>query len=159
MLFRSALNNVGQVAAAQGDWVQADKVYRESLAIRRQLVERLGGTPEALRDVSVSLDNVGQVARAQGDWAQADKAYRESLEIRRQLVERLGGTPESLADLANALQRNAVLPGGPRADLLAEARSIFSGLVAAHPTVQSYRGALAWLNLPDNPLPTPADTP
>ena len=150
---------MGQVAGAQGDWAEADKAYREGLEISRQLVERLGGTPEALRGVSVSLGTVGDVAREQGDWAQADKAYRESLKISRQLVERLGGTPEALEDVAITLMRNAELPGAPTSDLLAEAKSIFSGLVAAHPTVQRYRDALAWLNLPDNPIPTPADTP
>ncbi|MGH8582416.1 MAG: tetratricopeptide repeat protein, partial [Gammaproteobacteria bacterium] len=95
-----ALNNVGAVARAQGDWAQAESVYREGLALRRQLVERLGGTPEALRDLSVSLNNVGAVARAQGDWAQAASVYRECLALRRQLVERLGGTPEALRDLS-----------------------------------------------------------
>jgi tetratricopeptide (TPR) repeat protein len=98
-----SLDNVGQVAEAQGDWSQAASVYRESLTLTRQLVERLGGTPEALRDLSVSLDNVGQVARAQGDWSQAESVYRESLALRRQLVERLGGTPEALRDLSVSL--------------------------------------------------------
>jgi tetratricopeptide (TPR) repeat protein len=78
-------------------------VCRESLALRRQLVERLGGTPESLRDLSVSLDNVGGVAQAQGDWTEAESVYRESLALRRQLVERLGGTPESLRDLSVSL--------------------------------------------------------
>ena len=61
------------------------------------------GTPEALRDLSVSLNNVGDVARAQWDWAQAEAVYRESLELSRQLVERLGGTPEALRDLSVSL--------------------------------------------------------
>ena len=98
-----ALDNVGRVAQAQGDLAQAESTYRESLALSRQLVERLGGTPEALRDVSVALDNVGRVAEVQGDWAQAESAYRESLALRRQLVERLGGTPEALRDVSVAL--------------------------------------------------------
>jgi hypothetical protein len=68
-------------------------VYRESLALSRQLVERLGGTPESLRDLSVSLNNLGRVAQAQDDWTQAEVVYRESLALSRQLVERLGGTP------------------------------------------------------------------
>jgi tetratricopeptide (TPR) repeat protein len=76
--------------SAQGDWAQAESAYRESLALSRQLVERLGGTPESLRDLSVALDKVGGVAQAQGDWAQAESAYRESLALSRQLVERLG---------------------------------------------------------------------
>jgi tetratricopeptide (TPR) repeat protein len=97
------LDLLGRVARAQGDWPAAESAYRESLEISRQLVQRLGGTPEALRDVSVSLDNVGQVARAQGDWPAAESAYRESLEIRRQLVQRLGGTPEALRDVSVSL--------------------------------------------------------
>ncbi|WP_374340273.1 tetratricopeptide repeat protein, partial [Methyloversatilis sp.] len=76
-----SLNKVGGVARAQGDWSQAEAVYRESLALSRQLVERLGATPESLRDLSVSLDNVGGVARAQGDWSQAEAVYRESLAL------------------------------------------------------------------------------
>ena len=98
-----SLDNVGRVARAQGDWAQAERVYRESLEISRQLIDRLGGTPEALRDLSVSLDNVGRVASAQGDWGQAERVYRESLEISRQLIDRLGGTPEALRDLSVSL--------------------------------------------------------
>ena len=102
-LLSIALDNVGKVAQAQGDWTGAESAYRESLGIRRELVERLGGTPEALRDVSVSLNNVGKVAQAQGDWTGAESAYRESLGIRRELVERLGGTPEALRDVSISL--------------------------------------------------------
>ena len=98
-----SLNNVGQVARAQGDWSQAEAVYRESLALCRQLADRLGGTPGALRDLSVSLNNVGDVARAQGDWSRAEAVYREGLALSRQLAERLGGTPEALRDLAVSL--------------------------------------------------------
>ncbi len=50
-----SLNRVGAVAQAQGDWSGAEAVYRESLELRRQLVQRLGGTPEALDDLGISL--------------------------------------------------------------------------------------------------------
>ena len=50
-----SLNNVGRVALAQGDWAGAKQVCRESLAIRRELVERLGGTPGAQDDLAVAL--------------------------------------------------------------------------------------------------------
>ena len=56
-----SLSNVGDVARAQGDGSQAEAAYRESLALRRQLVERLGGTPEALEDLAISLLNVAAV--------------------------------------------------------------------------------------------------
>ena len=99
----AALNNVGRVAQAQGDWAGAEPVYREMLAISRELMERLGRPPEALRDVSISLNNVGRVAEAQGDWAGAEQVCRESLAIRRELVERLGGTPEALRAVSISL--------------------------------------------------------
>jgi hypothetical protein len=77
-----SLDNVGQVASAQGDWAQAESVYRESLALRRQLVERLGGTPEALHDLAESLLNVAGLPA--GD----DAARAEAMRIREQLASR-----------------------------------------------------------------------
>jgi tetratricopeptide (TPR) repeat protein len=138
------LNSVGHVARVQGEWVLAEAVYRESLDLRRQLVERLGGTPEALRDLSVSLNNVGDVARVQGEWVQAEAVYRESLDLRRQLVERLGGTPEALDDLATALRNIAMLPGGGSA-ALAEAAAIYRDLSTRFPAVVRYQTQLSSL--------------
>jgi tetratricopeptide (TPR) repeat protein len=97
------LDEVGNVARIQGDWAHAARAYTKSLEISRQLIEQLGDTPEALRNLSISLNNVGIVARAQGDWAQAERVYTESLQIRRQLIERLGGTPEALRGLSVSL--------------------------------------------------------
>ena len=67
----------------------------------RDLADRIA-TPEALRDLSVSLDNVGAVAQARGDWDRATTAYDESLTIRRDLADRLA-TPEALRDLSVSL--------------------------------------------------------
>ena len=146
-----ALDNLGQVATVRGDWAEAEAVYRESLALRRQLVERLGGTPEALRDLSISLDNVGQVARAQGDWSQAEAVYRESLALRRQLVERLGGTPEALDDLADSLLNVASVPP-ETANLRAEAAQIYETLAGRFPGVERYAERVAALR-GENPHP------
>jgi tetratricopeptide (TPR) repeat protein len=154
-----SLNNVGQVARAQGDWKQAGAVYSESLTLRRQLVERLGGTPEALRDLSVSLDNVGQVARAQGDWKQAGAVYSESLTLRRQLVERLGGTPEALEDLAISLLNVASVSARSTA-LKAEGRAIVQDLISRYSEIPRYTEFLAALQ-DDNSSPpeTEPDSP
>ena len=65
---------MGQVAQAQGDWSQAEAVYRESLDLSRQLVERLSGTPEALEDLASSLLNVAEVPP--GNEAMRDEAIR-----------------------------------------------------------------------------------
>ena len=96
-----ALDNVGRVAEARGEWGAAEAAYRESLGLARGLEESLG-TPEARRDLSVSLDRVGWVAQARGEWAVAEAAYRESLEIRRGMEESLG-TPEARRDLSISL--------------------------------------------------------
>ncbi len=79
---RSPSINVGQVAQAQGDWAQAESAYRESLDLSRQLVERLGGTPEALDDLGVALVNVASIPP--GDAA----TKAEATDIYRTLVER-----------------------------------------------------------------------
>ena len=100
-LLSVALDNVGRVAEARGEWDVAEAAYRESLDLARGLEESLG-TPEARRDLSVSLHNVGRVAEARGEWDVAEAAYRESLEIRRGLEESLG-TPEARRDLSISL--------------------------------------------------------
>ena len=100
-LLSVALDNVGRVAEAQGEWDAAEAAYRESLDLARGLEESLG-TPEARRDLSVALDNVGRVAEAQGEWDAAEAAYRESLDLARGLEESLG-TPQARRDLSVAL--------------------------------------------------------
>nr|WP_291832980.1 hypothetical protein [Candidatus Microthrix sp.] len=45
---------------AQGDWTQAEAAYQSSLNIRERLAEQLG-TPEALRDHSISLNKLSEL--------------------------------------------------------------------------------------------------
>ena len=87
---------------------------RERERSARSLVESLG-TPEARRDLSVSLNNVGQVAEARGEWDAAEAAYRESLEIRRELDD-LMGTPQAQQDVSTS-QENLKRLSQKRADL------------------------------------------
>ena len=60
------LDSVRIVAIRYGDNDVAMAAAEESLDLRRDLASRLG-TPEALRDLSVSLNNAAAVARAQGE--------------------------------------------------------------------------------------------
>ncbi len=85
-------------ARAKGDLAAAERLFGESLDIRRALATELD-TPEARRDVSVSLDNVANAARAKGDLAAAERLFGESLDIRRALATELD-TPEARRDLA-----------------------------------------------------------
>ncbi|GAB6041190.1 hypothetical protein JCM17961_18640 [Endothiovibrio diazotrophicus] len=81
-----SLNNVGKTAQALGRWEDARAAFDESLAIRRQILQRVGETPEALRDLCVSLDNVADAARAQGDLDAGLTALREGLDIGERLA-------------------------------------------------------------------------
>ena len=74
---------------------------RERERLARSLVESLG-TPEARRDLSVSLNNVGRVTEVRGEWDAAEAAYQESLGLARGLEESLG-TPETRRDLSISL--------------------------------------------------------
>jgi tetratricopeptide (TPR) repeat protein len=123
------------------------------------LVEQLGGTPEALRDLSVSLNNVGKVAEAQGDWVQAEAAYRESLGLRRQLVERLGSTPEALDDLGISLLNLTRVPGQHEVSLRQEALAIYQELASKFPNVPSYRTKLQKLLAAKPASATPEASP
>jgi len=89
------------MSASSGPQSRLQAAYDEGLQVRRQLAARLG-TPEALRDLSVSLDSVGDVARARSQYDAAQAAYDEGLQIDRQLAAQLG-TPQALRDLSVSL--------------------------------------------------------
>ncbi|MEI7869509.1 MAG: hypothetical protein WCI11_16595, partial [Candidatus Methylumidiphilus sp.] len=78
----------------------ARAAYRESLVLRRQLRDSLGDTPQALRDLSVSLNNVGKVEADLGNLEPARAAYRESLVLRRQLRQAFPDHAQLVRDLA-----------------------------------------------------------
>jgi predicted ATPase/class 3 adenylate cyclase/DNA-binding CsgD family transcriptional regulator len=77
-----ALKAAGTLAAEQGDYVAAHARYEESLAIRRELGDKL--------EIANLLSNQGIVARYQGNYAAARALYEESLAIRRELGDRWG---------------------------------------------------------------------
>ena len=81
---------------------KAEVVAGQALALARGLAAQ-GETPEALRDLSVSLNNVGKTAQALGRWDEARAAFEESLAISRQILQRIGETPEALRDLSVSL--------------------------------------------------------
>ena len=71
---------------------EAEVVANQTLALARTLAAE--ATPEALRDLSVSLDNMGKTAQALGRWAEARAAFEESLGISERLAEALPELPE-----------------------------------------------------------------
>jgi tetratricopeptide (TPR) repeat protein len=101
------------------------ELSNSALGITRALAKELD-TPEARRDVSVSLDNVANAARARGDLAGAERLFAESLELSRALAKELD-TPEARRDVSVSLIQMAeiamLLDDASRAiTLLSEAR-------------------------------------
>jgi tetratricopeptide (TPR) repeat protein len=89
------------VAMTVGDPDEAERHADERLVLSERLAEATP-TPEALRDLSISLNNVGRVQEARGDWAAAEAAYTRSLQLRERLAEATP-TPEALRDLSVSL--------------------------------------------------------
>ena len=70
---------------------------------KRLSAEQLG-TPEGLRDLSISLNHAGDILKVRGSLDDALSAYQEALEIDRRLIEQLD-TPESLRALGISLHQ------------------------------------------------------
>ncbi|MEO8133346.1 MAG: tetratricopeptide repeat protein [Betaproteobacteria bacterium] len=87
-----ALHAAGALAWQQGDYVAAQALLDESLAIRRALGDRKG--------IATSLNNLGALAYDQTDYPTARARYEESLAIRRTLDDRWG-IAVSLNNLGN----------------------------------------------------------
>ena len=88
-----ALNKVGEVARARGEWAQAEAAHRESLYLRRQLVERIGGTPESLGDLVTSLKNLAGLPSANPEYLGEANEISADLAARFPEVERHGQLP------------------------------------------------------------------
>jgi tetratricopeptide (TPR) repeat protein len=86
-----------------GDLPSAERHARDWLKLAEGLAER-SGTPETLRDLSISLEKVGNIHSAQGNLTAAEEAYTQSLEIRENLARRTG-TPEAVRDLSISLEK------------------------------------------------------
>jgi tetratricopeptide (TPR) repeat protein len=70
------LNATGVLARMQGDYATALAYHEQSLAIRRELGDRLG--------VAASLNGLGNLAYSQGDYPAARAYYEQSLIIKRE---------------------------------------------------------------------------
>jgi hypothetical protein len=71
---------------------------QRSLELAERLADQLD-TPEALRDLSVSLNNLGRVHRARGDWQSALELVRRARAFAEQLHTELDDDEQLLATL------------------------------------------------------------
>ncbi len=99
-----SLNNLGQVERDLGNPEAARAIYRESLDLCRRLREAVGDTPQALRDLSVSLEQVsGSSSAISAIWRPPAPPGARAWTSRRRLREAVGDTPQALRDLSISL--------------------------------------------------------
>ena len=95
------LDTAAELAVATSELDEAAGYALESVD-REQARSDALGSPESLRDLSVSLNNVGDIDRARGNLDNAHTAYTRSLTLRERLATQLN-TPEALRDLSVSL--------------------------------------------------------
>ena len=108
-----SLNNVGAAEAQAGRGEAALAAYRESLALRRQLREALGESPQVLDDLAVSLERMAVADDA--DMVTRQAAASEAVAIRERLVAAMPDSPWHAERLAVA-RSVAAAPSGGAAD-------------------------------------------
>ena len=74
----ASLNKLGNIARKRGDLDVAERLYRESLAITKEIDDR-GGEATLLK-------NLGSIADRRGDQDEAHRCYTESVRIKREIV-------------------------------------------------------------------------
>ncbi|RCJ23867.1 NB-ARC domain-containing protein [Nostoc minutum NIES-26] len=79
-----AIGLQGLIAEQRQDWAEAERLYRERLAIYREFGEE---EREAL-----ALNDLGTVARSQRDYARAESYYKQALAIEEKLGNKQGQT-------------------------------------------------------------------
>src|SRR5205085_2089029 len=85
-----AFETLGSIARQRGELLSARSLFKQSLAIWRELDDKPG--------IAVDLGNLGCLAYDLGDDAAARSLFDESLELSRQVRNRWGGTSRKWGD-------------------------------------------------------------
>src|SRR5262249_57469929 len=77
----------GGVGGARGKGEEADRLFRQALAIRQRLAEAEPANTGYQWDLSVSYIRLGDLAVATGNGEEAERLFRQALAIRQRLAE------------------------------------------------------------------------
>jgi tetratricopeptide (TPR) repeat protein/tRNA A-37 threonylcarbamoyl transferase component Bud32 len=94
-----------RVAAIQqmlGQPDQAEKAYRASLDLFRELPAPYAARPECRQDLATCYNNLGTLLVDAGRYAAARTAYRQARDLRQKLADERPGNPEYLQDLSDS---------------------------------------------------------
>jgi len=73
---------LGDIERNRGNWDEAERLYRQSLALRTELGDRSG--------MATSWGVLGNIERNRGNWDEAERLYRQYLEVMTELGDRSG---------------------------------------------------------------------
>ena len=82
-------NSTGNYYKEQGDMVEAEKSYRESLTLWERLAEETGSV-EDQRDLATTYNNLGDISKGCSYHEEAEEFYRKAITIREWLSEKIG---------------------------------------------------------------------
>ncbi len=82
-------NRACKALLKNGAYEQAATIAAEMVSIRRKIIERVGETPESLRDLSVSLYKLGKLSAETEKKEEARRLFQEGLRIAETLAEAL----------------------------------------------------------------------
>lgn len=110
LCYAEVVNNLAEVASAQGRLEQAESLYKEAMALRLKLEG-----PTA-RDLALSVSGLADVYRLQGRYPEALQLLRRALKIAAHIsdTKTLGGEFHGGERFLNHLIQNpSVIPGSP----------------------------------------------
>jgi tetratricopeptide (TPR) repeat protein len=113
--YAAAVNDLGLLYGAQGDYARSEPLLRESLA----MLHRLLGDKHS--ELSFALENLAQVQEGKGDFDDAEVTFHQALAMQREL---LGEVHPAVANTLNNLAYLLADKGDVRAALATERESL-----------------------------------
>ena len=86
--------NLGNLLSGGGRHTEADKAFRESLAISEKLAAEFPNVPNYRGNMAICHNRLGILLKGEGRLDEAEKAYRESLTIGKKLTEDFPNVPD-----------------------------------------------------------------
>jgi tetratricopeptide (TPR) repeat protein len=100
-----SIQRLGDLARVRADAEEAERLYKEALAITEKLAAREPANAQYQRDLSVSFNRLGDLARARADAEEAERLYKEALAIAEKLAAREPANAEYQRDLSISFDR------------------------------------------------------
>ena len=98
-------NRLGDLATAQGNLPEAQRLFGKSLRIAQRLADSDPGNAAWQSDLAVSLNKLGDLAKSQGNLPEAQRLFGESLRIAQRLADSDPANAEWQRDLAVSLNK------------------------------------------------------